>query len=355
MADIATTTRSEAAPVGVVTASPSWVDAVIGLFERLPGPTWLAYLAAMAVGCGLAVGAVFLEPSAPALDPIPIVYYGALPFAVLWLIANLDRTASRALAALRPLLRLSDDEIGEARRTLTKVPARPALAITVFSALITPVGYVVDPVGSGVAGYSIVGVSFRWAWESFVTAIFLILVYHTVRQLRLIGRLHESIGVIDLFDQAPLYALSSVTSTTAIGLILLLVPSVFLIPSAAGASYLLISAAWYAFALVIAIGAFFVPLRGVHGRIAADKSKLRGEIGRRIGGTLEALHRAVDEGDAAGVTAGHQTLTALIAERDLVARIPTWPWSAGALTRFLSAVLLPIGLWLVTRFLERIV
>ena len=33
----------------------------------------------------------------------------------------------------------------------------------------------------------------------------------------------------------------------------------------------------------------------------------------------------------------------------------TWPWSTGALARFLSAVLLPIGLWLITRFLERIV
>ncbi len=98
-----------------------------------------------------------------------------------------------------------------------------------------------------------------------------------------------------------------------------------------------------------------MPLRGIHGRIAGDKARLRGEVGRRITATLEAVHRAVDTGDAQAVTTAHQALSALTAERDLVAKVPTWPWSTGALARFLSAVLLPIGLWLITRFLERIV
>jgi hypothetical protein len=256
---------------------------------------------------------------------------------------------------LRPLLRLSDAEVAGLRRDLTVAPARPALAITILAIVITPIGYALDPVGSGVSGYGPFGLAARWAWEALVTAVFLILVYHTFRQLRLIGRLHESIPAIDLFDQSPLYALSSMTSLTAIGLILLLVPSVFLIPAAAGASYILISAAWYGFSLAVAIGAFFVPLRGIHARIASDKARLRGEVGRRMSGTLEAIHRAVDAGDTAAVTAGHQALAALTAERDLVVKVPTWPWSTGALARFLSAVLLPIGLWLVTRFLERIV
>ncbi len=347
--------RSERAAEGRAPSAQSWVDALNDWFERLPGPTWLAYVVAMAAGAGLSFATMLLDPTAPAVEPFQIVYYAALPFAVLWLIADLDRTASRALATLRPLLNLSDEVIAQARLTLTRVPARPALAVTILSALITPIGYVLDPVGAGIVGYSIVGLAFRWAWESFITAIFLILLYHTIRQLRLIGRLHELVGVIDVFDQTPLYALSSVTSTTAIGLVLLLVPSVVLIPSAAGASFLLISAAWYGFALVMAISAFFLPLRGVHGRLAAEKAELRGAVGRRISGALESIHRAVDAGDAAAVTAGHQALSALTAERDLVVKIPTWPWSAGALTRFLSAVLLPIGLWLVTRFLERVV
>jgi hypothetical protein len=355
MAEVAIESRSEAAADGRAPYAPSWVNTLNDWFERLPGPTWLAYPAAMAAGVGLSFSVPFLDPTTPAIDPFQIVYYGALPFAVMWLIADLDRTASRALATLRPLLSLSDEEIAQARLTLSRVPARPALAVTIASALITAIGYVLDPVGAGIVGYSAVGLAFRGVWESLVAAIFLILLYHTVRQLRLIGRLHESLGAIDLFDQARLYALSSVTSTTAIGLVLLLAPSVFLIPSGAGSTFLLISLAWYGVALAIAVGAFFLPLRGVHGRLAAEKAELAGAVGRRISGALEAIHRAVDAGDAAGVAEGHQSLSALTAERDLVARIPTWPWSPAALTRFLSAVLLPIGLWLITRVLERIV
>jgi hypothetical protein len=334
---------------------PSWVNVLNEWFEQLPGPTWLAYLVAIAAGVVFMYAAPLIEPNGPPVEPFQMLYYGALPFAVLGLIGSLDRTAGRALATLRPLLRLSDAELADARRNLTVAPARPALLITIFAVAVTPVGYILDPVGSGVVGYGPLGLGARWAWEALVTAVFLILVYHTFRQLRLIGRLHESIPAIDLFDQSPLYALSSMTSLTAVGLILLLVPSVFLIPAGAGASYILISAGWYGFTLVVSISAFFLPLRGIHGRIAGDKARLRGEVGRRMSGTLEAIHRAVDAGDAQAVTAGHQALSALTAERDLIAKVPTWPWSGGALVRFLSAVLLPIGLWLITRFLERIV
>jgi hypothetical protein len=90
-------------------------------------------------------------------------------------------------------------------------------------------------------------------------------------------------------------------------------------------------------------------------RLDAEKDRLKGEVGRRMSSALVEIHRAVDAGDAPAVAAGHQALSALTAERDLLAKVPTWPWSAGAPTRFLYAVLLPIGLWLMTRFLERVV
>lgn len=71
--------------------------------------------------------------------------------------------------------------------------------------------------------------------------------------------------------------------------------------------------------------------------------------------TLDGIHAAVDPGDGSMIEAGNRALSTLIAERDLVNKVPTWPWTTGALTGFLSAVLLPLGLWLVTRFLERLV
>ncbi len=98
---------------------------------------------------GSRFASLFLDPGLPAFEPFPIFYYGSLPFAVLALIASLDRSAGRALATLRPLLRLSDAEVADTRRELTVAPARPALVITIFAVVITPVGYILDPVASG--------------------------------------------------------------------------------------------------------------------------------------------------------------------------------------------------------------
>ena len=48
------------------------------------------------------------------------------------------------------------------------------------------------------------------------------------------------------------------------------------------------------------------------------------------------------------------SLNALVTTRKVVADISTWPWATDALRSFFSTLLLPILLWLVTRFLGRL-
>jgi hypothetical protein len=309
----------------------------------------------------MSLGALFSAWSATTVVEQPsqpvgaALYYGVLPFAVIALIHSLDRTASSALAGLRPLLAMADAEIAEAHHQMTVAPARPAIGITLFAAIIAPVTYALDPVGSGIVGYSPIALLFRWAWESFATAVFLVLIYHTFRQLRLISRIHERVGRIDAFDQRPLYAMSRVTSSTSVGLILLLVPSLFLLPAEAGVSYWVITAGWYGFAVIVAGAAFFLPLRGMHDRLVNEKHRLQGEIGRRVTTTLDAIQAAVDAGDGPAIEARNRALSTLVASRDVVNRVPTWPWSSGALTGFTSAIVLPIVLFLVQRALSQLV
>lgn len=334
--------------------APSWVNVLTAWMERLPGPTWLAYIAGMLIGIAASYA---LIPGAVSLasDAVGLVYYGALPFAALGLIHRLDRTAGEALRDLRPILEASDSEIRGIHHELTVVPRRPAAVLALIAFAITPIGYILDPAGAGIVGYSPALLGFRYLEEAGITAIFLVLVYHTIRQLRTIAQIHSRLGRIDLFDQAPLYSTSKLTSRTAIGLILLLIPSLFLIPGTANASYLIISAGWYGGAIIIAGAAFVLPLRGIHDRIADEKRRLQREVGRRLSTTIEGIHAAVDSGDGSTIEARDKALSTLIAERDLVNKVPTWPWSTGALTGFLSAVLLPLGLWVVTRLLERLV
>lgn len=354
------TSATTLAPDATVTAAapyrPSWVSVLNGWIERLPGPAWVAYLALMVLGVGFTLlqGLDQLE-GATTFILGGAVYYGALPFGVLLVIRNLDRTATHALRTLRPILGMDDVESKAIAYQLTVIPARPAVILTVVAILLAPLSYVADPVGSGIAGLTTSQLIARFAWESMVTALFIVLIYHTIRQLRLVNRIHERIVRIDLFDQAPLYAFSKVTSQTAMGLIVLLVPGVVLIPPEAGVAFIAVSIAWYSAAVLIAAAAFVLPLRGIHDRIASEKRDLQAEIGRRLTRTLDEVHAAMDAGDGAAIETRNRALSALIAERDLVSKVPIWPWSTGALTGFVSAVFLPIGLWVVTRVLERLV
>jgi hypothetical protein len=355
---VSTTTAAESGGLLAGAVPPyarSWVNVFTAWMERLPGPTWLAYAAAIALSELVSVLATQSEATTAGSPLGAVLYYGALPFAALALIHSLDRTAIRAVEVLRPDLAMDDAEVSLARHQLTIAPARPALLIAVFAFVITPLGFLSDPVGAGIVGYSPVALAFRWFWESLIAAIFLILIYHTVRQLRLIARIHERVNRIDVFDQARLYAMSKVTSGTAIGLVVLLVPSLFLLPQSAGVSYVAITIAWYAIAVAAAAASFFLPLRGMHDRLVAEKRRLQAEIGRRISTTLASIQNAVDADDTTGIESANKALSVLVASRDVVNRVPTWPWSGGALTGFASAIVLPIVIFLVQRVLAQVV
>ncbi len=50
----------------------------------------------------------------------------------------------------------------------------------------------------------------------------------------------------------------------------------------------------------------------------------------------------------------NKALGTMLQQRDVVARLPTWPWSAGTLRAFVTAILLPLGLFIVQRVLSQL-
>jgi hypothetical protein len=55
-----------------------------------------------------------------------------------------------------------------------------------------------------------------------------------------------------------------------------------------------------------------------------------------------------------GMGAVHQMILSLVAERELLQKTPTWPWQPGTPIAVVSALLLPLGIFLVQRLLERL-
>ena len=66
---------------------------------------------------------------------------------------------------------------------------------------------------------------------------------------------------------------------------------------------------------------------------------------------IAELNEAIDARATERVDGLDRTISALRHEREILAKLPTWPWSAGTIRGFGSALLLPIGLFLIQRYL----
>jgi hypothetical protein len=161
--------------------------------------------------------------------------------------------------------------------------------------------------------------------------------------------------------------MSRLTARSAMAIVLLAVITGLPLPGVSEQSWLFTIFIFALPMLVLAFSAFFYPLRGLHDRLVEEKGLLQAATGTRLRATMEALHALVD-GEAAEhgdpersrqaqtrIDALSKAQAALVQERELIARLSTWPWDPTTLRAVVSAVALPIVLFLVTRVLERVV
>lgn len=349
----------DAANAGEVTDrpyAPGWVDILTRRLERLPGPTWLAYVGLAAVAVPLAI----VGPAVSGLtDPGSLAaqaFWGfVLPLA-LWLAHHLAGVAGDAFDAFRPALTASGIRARRLRYEITVTPARAAAILLAFSALLTPVYYVADPVASGIVGLSPIGLLLRYVSEVFFGALLLVITYQSIRQLRAVTRIHATDTRVDLFRPGPLYAFSVLTSRTA-----MVIALAFTVPTLVAAAPMpadrmpVMVAPWLVMGIVAAIAVFVMPLRGMQGRIVAEKRHLQSEVGLRIERTIDAIHERIDHDDMAGAGSMQGALNVLLVERDLIEKLPTLPWRPGTVGGLFTAVGLPLALFVVTRLIDRLI
>jgi len=287
------------------------------------------------------------------LDPTQ-TFWGVFNVLAVGLLHYLDGVARSAFDAFRPALDVPEPEAARLRYELTTVPARPALVLLVLAALMTLVYYAIDPESSQIVGLSPPALAIRAAGEIFFGAMVFVLAYHSLRQLRAVARIHDRATRIDLFRPAPLFAFSVLTSRTAIAIALII-----LVPLPVGVDVSRPETAWIWIpwlvgGILVAAVVFAFPLRGMQRRIVAEKRRLQAETGQRIAATIGILHAAIDVDDIARAGATSDALDALVKERDLVDRLPTWPWRPGTVSAVATAIGLPIVLFVAERILGHV-
>ena len=263
----------------------------------------------------------------------------------IWVRFYLDGVAAAALDVFRPLLAVSDAEFLRLRYELTTLPARTTrivtsvvMAVFLLNAVLLP-GSIVWQYGSSLEAALItigpVGL--------FTVAVVAVSTFQAIHQLRMVERIYDLVGKIDLLRAKPLYAFSKLTARTGASFLLLTYYVAAVRPD-----LVLRSPALEALLVAMvptAVACFVLPLRGMHRRLAAEKDRALTQLASRFEIVFERLHDRVEQEILEDADKLNMQITSLSAEREALARVSTWPWEPATLTGFLTTLVLPALLW----------
>lgn len=336
--------------------APSWLHSLVAFVERLPGPSWVVYVVTWVVATLLWHAQVWSngQVALGAFDRTS-AFWGFLAPALLWSAAYMERVAAAAFDAFRPALTIPAEESAGLRYALIVLPARPALTITILAVLLT--GADIAFSGSpNYAGLPLPMLVLSFVVQSVYVSVMFQLLYRLIRQTGLVRRTLATSVAIDIFRPGPLNAFATLTSRPGAVLTLVVASSLLAVPLPSDlGGYLVGWAPYVVVPPVIAAIAFIVPLTGVHAALVEQKERLLDAAGLRLQAVLQAMDRDVEAGDLARADAWNKTLANLQAERQILASLPTWPWSTATLRGFVSAVLLPLALFVVQVIIGRLI
>ncbi len=354
MADIAVKSAEASRP-------SSWIDWLAGWIQRLPGSTWLFYAIVLG-GSVLLNNAIFWIDGGLQLGAFNAGLSIFAFYALYWiaLYHYLNRHASRALKSFRPLLDASDSEIHKIDFDLTTLPRNLgwlALLFGIVTGIMEIPGNLAATLGPVAdQAHTALPVAYFTLVTIFFSAAFFAVVFRTIRQLRLVSKLHERAIGIDLLSLNAPHAFSAFTARIGLGLILLLV--IISIPApgenVSAYSVSVFEVVSYAGMALLAIAVFVVPLGGMRNRLQREKNRALGEVDELYRTASGRLYGDVRNNTYEDMGRTKDAISALLIHRDRLDKISTWPWDPRTLRGFTSALLLPIFLLLAAQLLERL-
>jgi hypothetical protein len=332
---------------------PSWVDRLTDGVRRLPGPSVLYYIGAWLVLLALELGIKWTDGTYPMGTVFP--FHIVLTLNAVYVIAlmhYLDDMAERALRQFRPALEVSDTEYARLRYELTTLPARPTLVASAIGALwivMFLVFFAGNVLGeakvftSPAATVLDVGLLLAIWWSNGA------LIYHTIHQLQLVSHIY-SLARVNVFRLGPLYAFSALTARTAVGWLFITYAFIGSLPGLVNNPAVIGSAAGLT---LLAVVTFAFPLLGIHRMLEAEKHRLLDAAGAQLELSILETHGHLDQHALDHVPALKTAMEYLLAEKEMLSKLPTWPWQPGTVGGLGAALILPILLWAIQHVLER--
>jgi hypothetical protein len=318
--------------------------------EELPAPFWVTYLL-LGLGEYLALQLILwlAEPATRFAWRLELALFPLWTWGVLALMTHLNHEAIKALHNFRPLLPDEDVDMNLLKYEITTMPARMVLlSAPVWLAVFTLIALTNATLQEHRANPIFFLVLMLTGAAAFLIGSGIYL--HSVHQLRMVNRLYHRMRKINMFHLFPVYSFSGLTAQTAIGYVTLILVTQLLYPHGWGDLDLF---ALNIGQILLAVAVFILPLSHAHTRLVNGKQRLQAEAAGRMETALQRLHAAVDEENVAALDGLNKIVSAVSNERELLAKIPTWPWQPGTLRTVASVLLVPVLLFLIQAILRR--
>jgi hypothetical protein len=251
------------------------------------------------------------------------------------------------------MLSMSDAEYRDVLYRLTTLPARPALVVGVIGALfgISTLVWLPYPIKISELHFTNTPLSlyFNYGLSLFIWAVIALLVYHTVHQLRIVQQVYQRCSGIDLYSLRPLYAFSTLSGWTAVGVALIVYVWYGFAPLLFN-----IGIAGLVFFTSFALLTFVVPLWGARRLLVEEKDRHLSKNGERRRAAASELHRRIVANEITDMDNLNKTMASLELEYAALDRISTWPWRTETLRAVAAALFFPVIVWLAQWILQRL-
>jgi hypothetical protein len=338
---------------------PSWQNRFFSMISQAPVSRIYVFLGLFAAAAFLIQLIAWIQGLLPWGEIVFNPFLFLIPsFVVLVVYSTLIDISEAALIKFREALNASDGQFALLRFRFLNIPARVGWVITllVFLAvlLIRDTPYFQDSFPgfllTGISGFVILTIAIIPL--SIVFAFF----YFIFHQARLINQFFGEVRRINLFDLASLYALSSLSSRVAglaitVGTISFL--SNFLLPN--NSPQIAINIFFGIINIALATLILFVPSWGIHLRLSMEKARLVAENGRRLAKINSDLMLHVDRNKLSDLSGIRNGASALLEIRKEIEKISTWPWDTSTMRNFITALAVPMTIWIVQQVLLLIV
>ena len=331
--------------------APSWFDALADWIDRGSRRRFWVYGAVFFACLCLVFGPGWIAREGADLHLVPfhLVLAGTAAYMLFFMHAT-RRWLARGHDLLADLVDMSPEEFHAWRLKITTTPAAPTLAFGIAAGagatlLLLPLarrpelGLFQSP-GATVAHLALL------AFTSFVIATYVCRAgYRTVWS----RRLHEAHLKVDLLRPEPLFAQ---TGVLARGGSTLIAYTVLWIVTAPGAFEHLGFVVTAGIVNAIAVLLYLVPLLRFHRMLVAEKRKLLLAAYDRARHTSAEVHDALRSGRLDVLDPLSKGLAGLQVEISLLERLSTWPWHPELSRVTLTALFVPVALYVIQRVLQ---